>query len=127
MVDVIEVGRRLLVHTTYLDTLPTWEQLRTPLQFTSSELDIFKGTNLHGAALDRDRLWKTEWNACQSLIASANANWANLFTWFVILSGRTKKSEPTKLITSIGRDISLRLLIYHHVHFLPLCFLRHLH
>ena len=122
-----EPERKSLVHATYLNTLPTWEQLRTPLHFTSSELDIFKGTNLYGAALDRDRLWRTEWIECQSLIASANANWANLFTWSVILSasGRTNKSGIYK--TYIGRDISLHLLTYHHEHFLPLCFLRHHH
>jgi hypothetical protein len=123
----MRAGRKLLVHATYLDTLPTWEQLRTPLHFTSSELDIFKGTNLYGAALDRDHLWRIEWTACQSLVAGKNANWANLFTWSVVLSGRTNKSEPTKLITCIGRDISLQLLIYHHEHFLPLYFLRHHH
>ncbi|KAF8806342.1 SET domain protein, partial [Phlegmacium glaucopus] len=80
-----KAGKKSLVHAIYLDTLPTWEKLRTPLHFTPSELDIYKGTNLYGAALDRDRLWRIEWTACQTFVGRANANWANLFTWSVVL------------------------------------------
>lgn len=94
-------GKKLLVHEIYLDTLPTSEQLRTPLHFTASELDIFKGTNLYGATLDRDRLWRIEWTACQSLIRRANANWASLFTWQRYLTAATYLSSrafPSSLL-----------------------------
>ena len=81
----IRVGKnQWLVHATYIDTLPSWEQLRTPLHFTPSELHIFKGTNLYGATLDRDHLWRMEWTACKALVGRANADWANLFTWSVV-------------------------------------------
>jgi len=87
---ISRTGKKSLVHAIYLNTLPTWAQLRTPLHFTPSELDIFRGTNLYGAALDRDRLWRIEWTACRTLVGSANANWANLFTWSVDPNVRTK-------------------------------------
>ena len=72
-----------------LDAMPTSEQLRTPIHFTSSELDIFKGTNLYGAALNRDRLWKTEWTA---FIANANAIWANIFSCKYLWRNSTKST-----------------------------------
>jgi len=96
------VGKELLVHNTYLDTLPTWKQLRTPLHFTPSELDIFKGTNLYGAALDRDRLWRIEWTTCQTRIGRENADWANLFTWQRYLTAATYLSSrafPSSLLS----------------------------
>ena len=86
MIIISRVGKNWLVHATYLDTLPTQEQLRTPLHFTPSELEIFKGTNMYGATFDRDRLWRIEWTACQTLVGRANTDWANLFTWSVVLN-----------------------------------------
>jgi hypothetical protein len=37
------------------------DQLRTRLHFTSEELDTLRGTNLHGATIDRRRVWEAEW------------------------------------------------------------------
>ncbi|KIL70285.1 hypothetical protein M378DRAFT_1043956 [Amanita muscaria Koide BX008] len=45
-----------LSHYEYVEMLPLPETLRTPLQFTPSELEAFRGTNLYGATIDRWRL-----------------------------------------------------------------------
>ncbi len=69
-------------HLHYLNTLPTPDKLRTPLHFTSSELDLFKGSNLYGATLDRELEWKNEWEQCRKVIADTNSNWGEQFTWY---------------------------------------------
>lgn len=66
-------------------TLPPLERLRTPLHFTSAELDALKGTNLYGATLDRRNGWEKEWSRCQTSISQANRSWADSFTWSVHL------------------------------------------
>lgn len=71
-----------LLHRHYLDTLPKSESLRTPLHFTLAELELFKGTNIYGAALDREREWKTEWNQCREEVSKFNAYLGERFTWY---------------------------------------------
>lgn len=78
-----------LAHHAYLKTLPPREILRTPLHFTSSEMEIFKGTNLYGAALDREREWRAEWNLCHAVVERTNPDWGNRFTWLVQGNGVT--------------------------------------
>lgn len=56
----------------------------TPLHFTTSELEAFKGSNLYGATLDRRRDWEAEWGQCQAVVSSANAKWGKVFTWYVL-------------------------------------------
>lgn len=73
------------MHREYLDTLPTSGSLRTPLHFTPSELELFKGTNIYGATLDREREWKTEWNQCRDEVSKFSAHLGELFTWCVYL------------------------------------------
>lgn len=70
-----------LAHRTYLKTLPPPHALRTPLHFTPLELEMFKGTNLYGAALDREREWQTEWRHCHGVITGANSEWGHKFSW----------------------------------------------
>lgn len=70
-----------LSHFEYLDTLPSPDKLRTPLHFTSHELEIFKGTNLYGATLDREAEWKKEWEQCRELIRQSNPPAGDQFTW----------------------------------------------
>src|ERR1700730_9139603 len=41
-----------LIHSPYLDTLPSPTHLRTPLHFTKEETDALRGTNVYGATLD---------------------------------------------------------------------------
>lgn len=55
---------RLLAHAPYIRTLPAPERLRTPLHFTERELELFGGTNLYGATLDRRQEWRDEWSVC---------------------------------------------------------------
>ena len=71
-----------LLHRHYLDTLPKSESLRTPLHFTPSELELFKGSNIYGAALDREREWKTEWNQCREEVSKFNTYLGERFTWY---------------------------------------------
>jgi hypothetical protein len=71
-----------LNHILYLNTLPTAEKLRTPLHFSSSELALFQGSNLYGAALDREKEWRKEWGTCRNIVAEGDASWGKEFTWF---------------------------------------------
>ncbi|KAI0790317.1 SET domain-containing protein [Irpex lacteus] len=59
-----------LEHRPYIDILPDPSQLRTSTYFTNEELEAFRGTNLHGATIDRINLWQTEWEACVKDIRS---------------------------------------------------------
>jgi hypothetical protein len=70
-----------LAHHPYLKTLPAPHALRTPLHFTPVELEMFKGTNLYGATLDREREWQAEWRQCHAVIAGANSEWSEMFSW----------------------------------------------
>ncbi|EMD35055.1 hypothetical protein CERSUDRAFT_107074 [Gelatoporia subvermispora B] len=71
-----------LLHTPYLSTLPSADKLRTPLHFTPAELDALRGSNLHGATLDRQRELQAEWAQCQTIVAAANEDWGLRFTWY---------------------------------------------
>ena len=71
----------VLKHRPYLNTLPSPDQLRTPLHFTSVELEAFQGSNLFGATLDRRREWEAEWEECKAVISGVNAEWGSDFTW----------------------------------------------
>ncbi|KAG6850915.1 hypothetical protein H0H93_006741 [Arthromyces matolae] len=74
-------GSRHLLHDAYLNTLPSAEKLRTPLHFTALELELFQGTNLYGATLDREKEWRAEWNQCKSAFSRQNADWGDKFSW----------------------------------------------
>ena len=76
-----------LIHTPYLDTLPSPSQLRTALHFTETELDALRGTNIYGATLDRRQVWEAEWEECRADISAVNAEWGKEFTWCVLLVG----------------------------------------
>jgi hypothetical protein len=77
--DLAHSEREHLKHGPYIESLPGPDQLLTPLHFTSQELDAFKGTNLYGATLDRERDWKKEWEQCSTVIEQPL--WKNAFTW----------------------------------------------
>jgi hypothetical protein len=64
----------------------------TPLHFTEHELGVFKGTNLYGATLDRERRWKSEWEECRTIVGLLRSHWAEEFTWYFVfwLSFRNK-------------------------------------
>jgi hypothetical protein len=75
-----------LIHTPYLNTLPSPNQLRTTLHFTEAELEALRGTNLYGATLDRRQVWETEWEECRADISAVNTEWGKEFTWCVPFS-----------------------------------------
>ncbi len=70
-----------LIHSPYLDTLPSPDRLRTPLHFSTEELDALKGTNLYGASLDRGRVWEAEWEQCLADVSTVNAMFRKGLTW----------------------------------------------
>ena len=72
-----------LIHSPYLDTLPSPDKLRTGLHFTDDELDALKGTNLHGATIDRRRDWEVEWEGCHADVSGVNEEWGRALTWYV--------------------------------------------
>lgn len=84
----------VLTHLPYLDILPGPDRLRTPLHFTSSELDAFKGTNLYGMAVDtRRKEWQAEWQACQSVVGEHDKSMGVGFTWSVCTSSDLHYTE----------------------------------
>ncbi|EIN05838.1 SET domain-containing protein [Punctularia strigosozonata HHB-11173 SS5] len=92
----------ILGHQSYLDTLPEPSQLTTPLHFTEDELAAFKGTNLYGATLDRERQWKTEWVGCKEVVSLLNPKWTDEFTWTRYLTASTYLSSrafPSTLLS----------------------------
>ncbi|KAF8663378.1 hypothetical protein AX16_000953 [Volvariella volvacea WC 439] len=92
----------VLAHYRYLATLPSRDKLRTPLYFTPEELQLFRGTNLFGAALDKEREWKDEWTQCRRLVGKLNPAWGQAYTWDYYLSAATYLSSrafPSSLLS----------------------------
>lgn len=93
---------RELAHRPYVDILPSADKLRTSLHFTSQELELFRGTNLYGATLDRQKAWEQEWEVCRSRIAVSNSYIAHRFTWELYLTASTHLSSrafPSTLLS----------------------------
>ncbi|RDB19824.1 Ribosomal lysine N-methyltransferase set10 [Hypsizygus marmoreus] len=91
-----------LAHYAYVKTLPAPEKLRTPLHFTQLELKMVEGTNLYGAALDREREWRREWNECYAVVSDANPEWGSKFPWEAYLTAATYLSSrafPSSLLS----------------------------
>ncbi|KAI0306871.1 hypothetical protein B0F90DRAFT_1622711 [Multifurca ochricompacta] len=91
-----------LVHSPYLNTLPSSNQLKTPLHFTSEEFDALKGTNLYGATIDRRRGWEVEWEQCLADVSTVNVLWGKEFTWKRYLTASTYLSSrafPSTLLS----------------------------
>lgn len=92
-----------LIHSPYLDTLPSSDRLRTPLHFSTEELDALKGTNLYGATIDRRRVWEAEWEQCLADVATVNAEWGKGLTWERYLTASTYLSSrafPSTLLST---------------------------
>lgn len=53
-----------LAHLPYLKILPKPEQLLTPLHFSDNELELFRGSHLYGATVDRRSVLHNEWQGC---------------------------------------------------------------
>ncbi|KAG1735121.1 uncharacterized protein EDB91DRAFT_569942 [Suillus paluster] len=93
----------VLLHLPYLKSLPPVDALLTPLHFTPSELEAFRGTNIYGATRDRQESWIAEWRQCQTFIHAVNQNWAEKYTWDKYLTASTYLSSrafPSDLLLS---------------------------
>ncbi|KAJ7639117.1 SET domain protein [Roridomyces roridus] len=96
-----------LKHGPYVDSLPSRDKLRTPLHFTPKELELFKGSNLYGATLDRERDWRVEYEQCHAAIANVNEEWGNQFTWELFLTAATHLSSRAFPSTLMSETPSL--------------------
>lgn len=47
-------------------------------------MNLFQGSNLYGATLDRGSEWRVEWERCRKIVSEASSNWGKRFTWFDI-------------------------------------------
>jgi len=72
-----------LAHLPYLEVLPKPEQLLTPLHFSDEELELFRGSHLHGATIDRRNVLRREWHGClEHLMATSNDDvYQQRYTW----------------------------------------------
>lgn len=72
-------------------------------------MDLFRGTNLYGATLDRQKTWEAEWEDCRDLIASRDADLGERFTWIEYLTASTHLSSrafPSTLLSETPSLIS---------------------
>lgn len=72
-----EAGLR---HGPYVDALPAEDDMRTPLFWSDVEVDFLRGTNLHGATLDRKREWDAECGEIQTWLEAGGVLGGKLFT-----------------------------------------------
>lgn len=98
----------VLRHLPYLKSLPPADALLTPLQFTSSELEAFRGTNIYGATRDRQESWSAEWNKCRTFIHTISAEWAERYTWDNYLRASTYLSTRAFPSTLLSRSPTLQ-------------------
>ncbi|KAG1744373.1 hypothetical protein EDB19DRAFT_1927298 [Suillus lakei] len=97
-----------LRHLPYLKSLPPADALLTPLQFTSSELEAFRGTNIYGATRDRQESWSAEWNQCRTFIRAVNPDWAERYNWDKYLIASTYLSTRAFPSTLLSRSPTLQ-------------------
>ncbi|KAH9915320.1 SET domain-containing protein [Fomitopsis serialis] len=100
-------NRDVLKHWPYLNTLPSADKLLTPLHFTATEIEAFRGSNLYGATHDRQRDWQQEWRQCQELFSAANSPWGSEFTWERYLTAATYLSSRAFPSTLLSPEPSL--------------------
>ncbi|KAI9638021.1 uncharacterized protein MKK02DRAFT_36002 [Dioszegia hungarica] len=84
-----------LRHWPYINSLPPAPDLTTPLYFTEPELDLLRGTNLHGAVMDRKAEWKEEWAAMNAVLKKDGLTWDRYLLTATYLSSR---AFPSKLL-----------------------------
>ncbi|KAK7676936.1 hypothetical protein QCA50_020054 [Cerrena zonata] len=92
-----------LRHRPYINMLPTHDLLRTALHFTPPELELFRGSNLYGATLDRQKTWEAEWQQCRSVFSAVDVNWGVSLSWEKYSTAATYLSSrafPSSLLTS---------------------------
>ncbi|BGO90464.1 hypothetical protein NBRC10512_004730 [Rhodotorula toruloides] len=86
-----------LQHQPYVDFLPKSEAMRTPLYFTPAERELLRGTNLYGAAQEREDDWKAEWREVTSWVTDEEVRreltWERWLWACTILSSRAFSSD----------------------------------
>ena len=72
-----------LAHLPYLEILPKPEQLLTPLQFSDQELQLFKGSHVYGATIDRKSALRSEWEECLEYLTTTSNDevYRQRYTW----------------------------------------------
>ncbi|KAF8556722.1 SET domain-containing protein [Imleria badia] len=105
--DVPHSSPGVLRHFIYVQCLPATADLMTPHQFTTTEREILRGTNLYGATLDRERDWRANWVQCRSLVQSVNPAWGDAFTWDMYMTASTHLSCRAFPSTMLSPDPSL--------------------
>ncbi|GAA5935662.1 SET domain-containing protein [Sporobolomyces koalae] len=73
------VAKLDLQHEPYVSKLPSHDDMRTTLYFSPAERDLLRGSNLHGATLDRERAWKEEFDEVKTWIPLQEVR--DLLTW----------------------------------------------
>ncbi|KAG7449423.1 SET domain protein [Guyanagaster necrorhizus] len=87
-----------LAHGPYVNTLPSREKLRTGLHFTPLELEMFKGTNMHGAIVDREKEWRHEWETCRSVVSKVDRTWGDLELFLESATHVSSRAFPSSLL-----------------------------
>ncbi|KAF5358992.1 hypothetical protein D9758_004838 [Tetrapyrgos nigripes] len=103
-----EESREHLSHHPYVKMLPSHDRLRTALHFTLEERELFKGSNLYGAIIDRENEWRTEWVRCQEVISGVNEEWGQKFSWELYLASSTYISSRAFPSTLLSPNPSLQ-------------------
>ncbi|KAG0700717.1 hypothetical protein DFH29DRAFT_607381 [Suillus ampliporus] len=98
----------VLRHIPYLKSLPPADALLTPLHFTPSEFEAFRGTNIYGATRDRQESWSAEWSQCQTFIYAVNPDWVEKYTWDKYLIASTYLSSRAFPSTLLSRSPTLQ-------------------
>ncbi|KAL0564514.1 hypothetical protein V5O48_017531 [Marasmius crinis-equi] len=93
---------RYLQHGPYIRMLPSKDKMRTAIHFSPEERELFRGSNLFGAIMDREKDCRDEWAECARVISEANAAWGDAFSWELYLTATTHISSrafPSSLLS----------------------------
>lgn len=67
----------------YLKCLPTPESLNTPFWFEDHDLQWLRGTDVHQAFIDREKIWRKYWEDGLEVMRRAGVN-TKPYTWLVL-------------------------------------------
>ncbi|KAF9077069.1 SET domain-containing protein [Rhodocollybia butyracea] len=96
-----------LRHYSYVKTLPSADKLRTGLFLSPEERELFRGTNLYGAIVDREQEWRSEFTHCHAVVAEVKEEWASAFTWELYLTSGSHISSRAFPSTLLSKTPSL--------------------
>ncbi|WWC86058.1 uncharacterized protein L201_000929 [Kwoniella dendrophila CBS 6074] len=84
-----------LAHLIYLESLPPPSTLTTPLYFSTSELQLLKGSTLYGAVQARKEEWKAESDVVRKVLKEDGLTWERYLATATYMSSR---AFPSKLL-----------------------------